>query len=127
MTLSLTAVENLADACVAAAAGWPPGAYNIADAAPYRRDRAIREVLRAHGRRVRIGHLPRPLAVAAAHAVAATARHRPDARPGLTRYAVDQLAHTVVLDTTRAREQGWAPRWALGDYVRRVTPVCWRG
>lgn len=112
---------------------WPPPrdgrrARNIADAAPYRRDRAIREVLRAHGRRVRIGHLPRPpLAVAAAQAVEAAARHRRNARPVLTRYAVDQLAHTVVLDTTRAREQGWVPRRALGDYVRRVMPVCWRG
>lgn len=127
VTLSLTAVENLADACVAAAAGWPPGAYNIADAAPYRRDRAVREVLRAHGRPVRVGHLPRPLAMAAAGALETAARHRPDARPVLTRYAVDQLAHTVVLDTTRARERGWVPRWALGDYVRRVRPVCWRG
>jgi len=130
VTLSLTAVENLADACVAAAAGWPPGAYNIADAAPYRRDRAIHEVLRAHGRRARIGHLPRPLAMAAARALEAAARHRTAAGPVLTRYAVDQLAHTVVLDTGRAREQGWVPRWALDDYVRSVRsvrPVCWRG
>ncbi|MFE9386370.1 NAD-dependent epimerase/dehydratase family protein [Streptomyces sp. NPDC007025] len=30
--LSLTAVENLADVCLAAAdGGWPPGAYHIAD------------------------------------------------------------------------------------------------
>ncbi|WP_239768658.1 NAD(P)-dependent oxidoreductase [Streptomyces sp. CL12-4] len=55
--LSLTAVENLADACLSAA-DWPPGAYNIADPVPYDRDEAIRAVLRAHGKRVRIGHLP---------------------------------------------------------------------
>lgn len=46
--LSLTAVENLADACLAAAR-WPPGAYNVADAEPYDRDRAVAQVLRAHG------------------------------------------------------------------------------
>jgi nucleoside-diphosphate-sugar epimerase len=32
--LSLTAVENLADACLTAV-GWPAGAYNVADARPY--------------------------------------------------------------------------------------------
>ncbi|WP_371480318.1 NAD-dependent epimerase/dehydratase family protein [Kitasatospora sp. NBC_00315] len=103
VTLSLTAVQNLADACLAAA-GWPPGAYNIADARPYRRDETVRRVLAAHGRSVRIGHLPVRLAEFAAR----TGRF-----PGLTRYAVDQLARDVVLDTTRARATGWRPRWDL--------------
>src|SRR6185436_8954743 len=35
-TLSLTAVENLAGACLAAL-DWPAGAYNVADAEPYPR------------------------------------------------------------------------------------------
>lgn len=109
VTLSLTAVQNLADACLAAAGlatgpAWPPGAYNIADAHPYRRDAAVRRVLAAHGVRVRIVHLP----VRAATWAARTGRV-----PGLTPYAVDQVARGVVLDTTRARAGGWEPYWDL--------------
>ncbi|CAL9348815.1 NAD-dependent epimerase/dehydratase family protein [Streptomyces sp. enrichment culture] len=114
--LSLTAVENLADACLLAA-GWPPGAYNIADPVPYDRDEAVRTVLRAHGVRARVGHLPLPVARAAAGAAQTLARLRPDAEPPLTRYAVDQLAHSVVLDVSRARARGWAPRRTLGEYA----------
>ncbi|MEV7521052.1 NAD(P)-dependent oxidoreductase [Streptomyces sp. NPDC091371] len=112
--LSLTAVENLADACLAAAAaGWPPGAYNVADALPYERDEAVREVLRAHGVRARIRHLALPLARTAAR----IAESLPVAEPPLSRYAVDQLAHPVVLDLARARAQGWTPRRTLADYT----------
>ncbi|GHF54845.1 NAD-dependent epimerase [Streptomyces mashuensis] len=114
--LSLTAVENLADACLAAA-GWPAGAYNIADPLPYGRDDAIRTVLRAHGIDARIGHLPLPVARAAARTAETLARLRPAREPLLTRYAVDQLAHGVVLDITKAVRQGWAPRRTLTDHV----------
>ncbi|MEV7794794.1 NAD(P)-dependent oxidoreductase [Streptomyces sp. NPDC087512] len=114
--LSLTAVGNLADACLAAA-GWPPGAYNIADPAPYDRDEAIRTVLRAHGVRARIGHLPLPVARAAAGAAQTLARLRPHTEPRLTRYAVDQLAHSVVLDVSRAERQGWTAGRTLADYA----------
>ena len=103
VALSLTAVQNLAEAALAAA-GWPPGAYNIADDRPYRRDDTVRRVLRAYGREVRIGHLPVRLAEFAA---------RTGRLPGLTPYAVDQLARSVVLDTSRARATGWRPRWDL--------------
>lgn len=117
--LSLTAVENLADACLAAAA-WPPGAYNIADPAPYRRDEAVRAVLRAHGKRASVGHLPLPVARSAAAVAESLSRLRPHAEPWLTRYAVDQLAHSVVLDVTKARRRGWTPRRTLADYTRAV-------
>ncbi|MET9453371.1 NAD-dependent epimerase/dehydratase family protein [Streptomyces cinerochromogenes] len=114
--LSLTAVENLADACLLAAA-WPPGAYNIADPVPYDRDDAVRTVLRAHGVRARLGHVPLPVALSAAGAGEALARLRPHAEPPLTRYAVDQLAHSVVLDVSKAASQGWvAGRRSLKDY-----------
>ncbi|MFF9021400.1 NAD-dependent epimerase/dehydratase family protein [Streptomyces eurythermus] len=122
--LSLTAVENLADACLRAA-GWPPGAYNIADPAPYDRDEAIRTVLRAHGVRARIGHIPLAAARTAAGAVQALARLRPHAEPPLTRYAVDQLAHCVVLDVSKAESRGWTAGRSLKDYpsaVRRAVP-----
>jgi nucleoside-diphosphate-sugar epimerase len=114
--LSLTAVENLTDACLAAA-GWPPGAYNIADPVPYDRDEAIRTVLRAHGVRARIGHIPLPVARTAAGAAQTLARLRPHAEPPLTRYAVDQLAHSVVLDVSRAQARGWTPSRTIGDYA----------
>ncbi|MEU5540333.1 NAD(P)-dependent oxidoreductase [Streptomyces sp. NPDC020362] len=116
--LSLTAVENLTDASLAAA-DWQPGAYNIADPAPYERDEAIRTVLRAHGVRARIGHIPPTLARTAAGAAEAVARLRPHTEPPLTRYAVDQLANSVVLDVSKAQAQGWTARRTLGDY----TPV----
>ncbi|CAG7647946.1 Epimerase [Actinacidiphila bryophytorum] len=116
--LSLTAVENLADACLAAARdGWPPGAYNIADPAPYDRDEAVGAVLRAHGVRARIRHLPRPVADAAASAAQALAGLRPHADAALTRYAVDQLARSVVLDVSKARAQGWTARRTLADFT----------
>ncbi|WP_407836710.1 NAD-dependent epimerase/dehydratase family protein [Streptomyces sp. DSM 116496] len=110
--LSLTAVENLAEACLAAP-GWPQGAYNIADALPYRRDAAVREVLRAHGVRARVRHLPAALARGAAR----ISESLSCAEPALSRYAVDQLAHPVVLDLTRARAQGWTPSRTLSDHL----------
>lgn len=110
--LSLTAVENLAAACLAAP-GWPQGAYNIADARPYRRDAAVLEVLRAHGIRARVRHLPAALARAAAR----ISQSASAGEPSLSRYAVDQLAHPVVLDLTRARAQGWTPSRTLQDHL----------
>jgi nucleoside-diphosphate-sugar epimerase len=109
--MSLTAVENLADACLAALT-WPAGAYNIADAEPYPRDATVRAVLHALGCGGRPLHVPVPVANAAA-AVAARLRRT----PALTRYAVDQLAHGLVLDLTRATGQGYAPRRRLADFL----------
>lgn len=117
--LSLTAVENLTRASLLAA-GWAPGAYNIADAEPYGRDAAVRAVLRAHGVRARIRHLPLPVAGAAARIAEAVATVA-GAEPALSRYAVDQLAHPVVLDLGRARAQGWTPHRNLADHLASVT------
>lgn len=117
--LSLTAVENLADACLAAP-GWPPGAYNIADPVAYRRDTAVKAVLRAHGVTARVRHLPLAAARGAAVVGEALGRLRPRSEPVLTRYAVDQLARTVVLDVSRAMARGWAPVRSLHDYTAEV-------
>lgn len=38
----------------------------------------------------------------------------------LTSYAIDQLAHPVVLDTTKARLQGFHPSRTLEDYLRQI-------
>lgn len=101
--LSLTAVENLADACLRAHA-WPAGPYNIADARPYPRNETVARVLPG----VRVREIPLPVALAAA---ALRAR-------GVTRYAVEQLAYGLVLDTGRARAHGWSPARDLGDFLR---------
>lgn len=123
--MSLTAVENLAGACLqaagvrqpdaraqagcvsdagapeagaAAARPWPPGAYNIADAEPYRRDAVVAAALG-----VPVRHVPAVLA----RTLAAFAERGP--RAPLTRYGVDQLTDGMVLDLARAQATGWVP------------------
>ncbi|MEH1014314.1 NAD(P)-dependent oxidoreductase [Micromonospora sp. CPCC 206060] len=113
--LSLTAVENLADACLAAR-DWPGGAYNIADDAAYARDAVLRAALAAAGRPVRIAHLPMGLVDAAARVATGLARLT-GRSPRLTRYAVDQLARPMVLDISRARAVGYRPRLGFDDYL----------
>jgi nucleoside-diphosphate-sugar epimerase len=95
--LSLTAVTNLADACLVAP-GWPGGAYNIADDVVYRRDQVVGAALG-----VPVRHVP----IRAARALAVVAGLHP--RPSLTGYAIDQLTDGMVLDTARARSLGWRP------------------
>ena len=104
VAMSLTAVENLAAACLAAPS-WPGGAYNIADAEPYRRDEVLGRVLGVPVRHVPAG-LARGLAVVS---------------PTLTRYAVDQLTDGMVLDLGRARERGYRPERVLADYLVATT------
>jgi nucleoside-diphosphate-sugar epimerase len=115
--LSLTAVENLADACLAAL-DWPGGAYNVADGLTYSRDAAVRDVLAANGLSVRVVHVPVAVARSAARVAEALARRSPAAEPRLSRYAVDQLAHDIVLDIAKATAQGWRPQRFLRDYLR---------
>jgi nucleoside-diphosphate-sugar epimerase len=110
ISLSLTAVENLADACLAAL-DWPSGAYNIADAVTYRRDEVVAAACGAP-----VAHLPIPLVNAAAAVL--TAATRITRRPALlSRYAVEQLTNPVVLDIGRARARGWTPRRSFADFL----------
>ena len=108
--LSLTAVENLADACLSAV-DWPAGAYNIADATAYRRDEVVAA---AFG--VPVTHLPVPLVTAAAALLTAASRLTRRA-PLLSRYAVEQLTGPVVLDIGRARARGWRPHRTFADFL----------
>jgi nucleoside-diphosphate-sugar epimerase len=108
--LSLTAVENLADACLAARS-WPTGAYNIADAPTYRRDEVITAACAAP-----VQHLPITLARAAATLATAAARLT-RREPVLSRYALEQLTNGLVLDITRARAQGWSPTRTFTDFL----------
>ncbi|GLW27331.1 NAD-dependent epimerase/dehydratase family protein [Actinoplanes regularis] len=110
LRLSLTAVENLADACLAAS-GWPPGAYNIADAEPYSRDAVV-----AAACGVPVRHVPIPLAGAVA-AVGTAVSRLTRREPALSRYALEQLTAPVVLDISRARERGWLPTRTFADYL----------
>ncbi|MEU8233908.1 NAD(P)-dependent oxidoreductase [Actinoplanes sp. NPDC048967] len=100
VAMSLTAVENLAAACLAAVA-WPGGAYNIADERPYRRDEVLARALRVPVRHVPAGPV---------RALAAVS-------PTLTRYAVDQLTDGMVLELGRARALGYRPERTLTDYL----------
>ncbi|GID92724.1 NAD-dependent epimerase/dehydratase family protein [Amorphoplanes digitatis] len=104
VAMSLTAVENLAAACLDALC-WPGGAYNIADERPYSRDEVFGRVLG-----VPVRHIPAGLARAAAVV-----------SPTLTRYAVDQLTDGMVLDLGRARAQGFRPVRTLADYLVSTT------
>ncbi|MEV6300704.1 NAD(P)-dependent oxidoreductase [Actinoplanes sp. NPDC051861] len=108
--LSLTAVENLADACLAARS-WPSGAYNIADGEVYRRDEVAGL---ACG--VPVRHVPLRLTHAAAAVATAVGRVR-GTEAVLSRYAVEQLTVPLVLDISRAREQNWSPRRTFSDFV----------
>ncbi len=120
VVLSLTHVANLATAC-RDAIGWPPGAYNIADPQPYRRDRALGAVFTAiTGEPVRVHHLPLALARAAVRAAATTTRLGRE--PLLTAYSLDLLSATCVLDVSKALRTGWSPRLDLTDLITGLTP-----
>ncbi|GAA1597499.1 hypothetical protein GCM10009828_023870 [Actinoplanes couchii] len=93
--------------------GWPTGAYNIADATPYRRDSVVAAVCG-----VPVVHVPIPLVNVIAAVSSVTARMAGRA-PLLSRYAVEQLTTGVVLDISRARAQGWTPRRTLTDFLGR--------
>ncbi|WP_139982554.1 NAD-dependent epimerase/dehydratase family protein [Nocardioides litoris] len=108
--LSVTHVDNLASACVAAL-DWRPGAYNVADRDPAHRDHLVAA---ATGARVR--HVPVGLALLAARGLDAAARAT-RREPLLTPYAVDTLAHEFCLDTSRIRATGWEPRDLLQPYL----------
>ena len=92
------------------------GRNNIADADAYGRDATVRAVLSAFGRTPRLVHIP--IGVANAAAALATRLHP---APILTRYAVDQLAHGVVLNTARAATLGYTPNRALPAYLATVS------
>lgn len=108
--LSLTHVDNLADACLVAV-DWPPGAYNVADPSPYRRDAALRQVFGVD----RVAHLPAGPVRGTARLLETVTRPLPVA-PRLTRYAVDQLTRPFVLDLSRATAQGYRPARSLADF-----------
>ncbi|MFG1878991.1 NAD-dependent epimerase/dehydratase family protein [Sphaerisporangium sp. NPDC049003] len=110
--ISLTSVDNLAQACLLAAAGpVETGVFNVTDAEPVVLDDALREILRERSIDARPAYLPAALVTPVA-AVAETAFHllrRPEP-PRLTRYAVGHLSVERTLDITAARTHlGYRP------------------
>ncbi|GJF24928.1 hypothetical protein [Streptomyces sp. HO565] len=87
---------------------------------PYDRDETIRAVLRAHGKRVRVGHVPLPVAHTVAGAAQRLGRLLGRGESPLTRYAVDQLASSVVLGVGTAASQGWTAVRTLADCTTAV-------
>jgi nucleoside-diphosphate-sugar epimerase len=119
VTLSVTHVRTLTSAALAAPR-WGAGAYNIADTAPVSRDWLLGSAASAALRSpVRVRHLParalRSLAGVLEGVAQLTSRD-----PVLTRYAVDQLAHPFVLDTAKARAQGWTPSDDVDEHLARL-------
>ncbi|WP_232050576.1 NAD(P)-dependent oxidoreductase [Actinoplanes sp. OR16] len=112
--LSLTAVENLADACLSAR-NWSPGAYNVADEPTYRRDAIVGLVCG-----VPVQHVPITFARAVAAASGLITRLT-GTEPTLSRYALEQLTVPVILNTARARDQGWTPSRSFTDYASTLT------
>ncbi|MEV0680072.1 NAD-dependent epimerase/dehydratase family protein [Actinosynnema sp. NPDC050436] len=101
---SLTSIDNLVAAALAACTG-EPGVYNVADARPVVLRDALRELLRERGLDVRLRHLPLRAAWHAA-GVAEWAWRLAGAAdpPRLTRYAISHLGYERTLDLTAARE-----------------------
>lgn len=110
--VSLTSVDNLARACLLAAAGpVARGVFNVTDAEPVVLDDALRAILRERGLDAEPLYLPRalagPVAAAAEGAFRLLGRTRP---PRLTRYAAGHLAVERTLDITAARDRlGYRP------------------
>jgi nucleoside-diphosphate-sugar epimerase len=115
VSMSMTSVDNLASACVAALQ-WPAGAYNVADGEHYSRDSALQSVLSAAlHRAVRVRHVP--LIVAELLAKVSLVRARVGADVRLSPYSIDQLSHTFVLDIRKAMSTGWEPESTLSQYI----------
>lgn len=126
VTLSVTHVRTLTSAAMAAPR-WGAGAYNIADTAAVSRDWLLRSAASATlGADIRVRHLPagalRSLAGVLEAVAPLTGRN-----PLLTRYAVDQLAHPFVLDTAKARAQGWTPPAGVDEHLAWLSGQRGRG
>jgi nucleoside-diphosphate-sugar epimerase len=117
--LSMTAVTNLAQACLlAATATVPRGVFNIADDGVLSVDQALRGLLASADVPAEPVYVPTWLAWPLAGALEAL--HRPSR---LNRYVISQLAMERTLDTTAARRVlGYRPTATCLDQARSVTP-----
>lgn len=116
--VSVTHVENLAAAVVAALTSREAcGVFNVADDETPTVDELLHTMFARHSLPTSIRYVSRTVAWSAA--AMAEAYWWIASRPGdppLTRYAVDGLAHSSVLDTSRARSSlGYVPRWTFRD------------
>lgn len=116
--VSVTHVDNLAAAVLnALAARSAQGVFNVADATVPTVDELLRTMFARRGLPTTIRYVRRSLAWSAAMATEAYwwAASGPG-EPPLTRYAVEGLAHSSVLDISRVRSSlGYVPRWTFRD------------
>lgn len=106
--MSLASITLLTAAVRAAMNAGPGTVWNVADSVVYGRDRVLRAVLGRHAPGATLRHVPTALA----RVVGAIAER--SSYP-LSRYAVDQLANPVVLDTSRLRASGLSVELCAGD------------
>ena len=113
--LSVTHVDNLVDAVVAAVVARPDaqGAFNIADAEHATLRVLLQSFLSRLGQSTRLVFIPEVVTMAAASALEQLwPGDTPPRGPMLTRYVVLQLAMNHILDISRAREHlAYRPRW----------------
>jgi nucleoside-diphosphate-sugar epimerase len=101
---SLTSIENMVTATMAACVAPATGVFNVTDAEPVMLVDALEEVLARRGERARIRSVPVDAAMALAAVLEAAYRlRRSPTPPRLTRYAVSQVAVERTLDITAAR------------------------
>lgn len=116
--LSVTHVDNLADAiALAVAPEAPTGVYNVTDSVHAPVDETLRTLLARAGIASRVAYIPRgiawPLAVLA-DALPALLRGRGDRT--ISRFLVCQMTQEFTLDIGKARaELGYSPRWSFRD------------
>ena len=115
--VSVTHVDNLAQAVQRALSGDARGAFNVSDAEPAVLDDLLRTVLGRIGEPARVVYVPADVAwIAAAALESVWPRGDSPRGPPLTRFAVKSLANEHTLDISRARrELGYAPRWTFRD------------
>jgi 2-alkyl-3-oxoalkanoate reductase len=109
--ISVTHVDNLAEAVALAVEGPASGPFNVTDGVDAPVDDLLRTLLRRLGLRPRVAYLPRRPALALAALLERTSASVPRLPPPrLTRYAVLHLAREWTLDIRRAREElGYRP------------------
>lgn len=107
---SVSFVENIADAIVAACETRVEGAYIVTDSAPLSTADLYRKLLRANGHADRVFRVPRGMVSLAARTILGA--------------RADSLLGDAAFDGTRfAQATGWQPRVTLDEAIRRTVAL----
>ena len=128
--IDITHVDNVVAATRAALADGAPGdgrAYNISNGEPMAVAELLATTFSLCGLDVRLRHVPRQLALAAAGIAETVARLRPGRpEPRLTRYGIGVIGWSQTLDIRRSRDElGYLPVTPLADGLARFA-AHWR-